>query len=180
MARADSRKANKEKAAKTQKEILAALKKSFSLDNDIVKYITKLYSPTELKKSFDAGKSATTKVVTTATQALKSDKPGTTRAKTPSEFDKMAAELKASAKTKPKIKGTTRVNKSTVVVSSKAKAKPKPNTPAKKEAKNFNVGVSKGGVSFNTAFAHFRKKGAKTFTWNGKKYTTELKKKGKK
>ena len=61
MARADSRKANKEKAAKTQKEILAALKKSFSLDNDIVKYITKLYSPTELKKSFDAGKSATTK-----------------------------------------------------------------------------------------------------------------------
>ena len=84
MARADSRKANKEKAAKTQKEILAALKKSFSLDNDIVKYITKLYSPTELKKSFDAGKSATTKVVTTAPQALKSDKPGTTRAKTPS------------------------------------------------------------------------------------------------
>ena len=45
--------------------------------------------------------------------------------------------------------------------------------PANKE-KNYNVGVSKGGVSFNTAFAHFRKKGNKTFTWNGKKYTTEL------
>lgn len=42
--------------------------------------------------------------------------------------------------------------------------------------KNYNVGVSKGGVPFNEAFAHFRKKGAKTFTWNGKKYTTELKK----
>ena len=41
--------------------------------------------------------------------------------------------------------------------------------------KNFNVGVSKGGVSFNEAFKHFRKKGAKTFTWNGKKYTTKLK-----
>lgn len=52
---------------------------------------------------------------------------------------------------------------------------------AKKEP-NFNVGVSKGGVSFNKAFAHFRKKGNKTFTWNGKKYTTELasEKKGKK
>ena len=45
-----------------------------------------------------------------------------------------------------------------------------------KGAKNYNVGVSKGGVSFNEAFAHFRKKGNKTFTWNGKKYTTELKK----
>tara|TARA_X000001382_G_scaffold16319_1_gene10301 strand:- start:390 stop:860 length:471 start_codon:yes stop_codon:yes gene_type:complete len=47
--------------------------------------------------------------------------------------------------------------------------------------KKYNVGVSKGGVPFKEAFAHFRKKGAKTFTWNGKKYTTELAKpKGKK
>lgn len=44
------------------------------------------------------------------------------------------------------------------------------------KGKKFNVGVSKGGVPFKEAFAHFRKKGAKTFTWNGKKYTTELKK----
>ena len=42
--------------------------------------------------------------------------------------------------------------------------------------KKFNVGVSKGGVSFREAFKHFRNKGDKTFTWNGKKYTTELKK----
>ena len=42
-------------------------------------------------------------------------------------------------------------------------------------AKKYNVGVSKGGVPFREAFAHFRKKGAKTFTWNGKKYTTKLK-----
>ena len=41
--------------------------------------------------------------------------------------------------------------------------------------KNFNVGVSKGGVSFNEAFRNFRKKGAKEFTWNGKRYTTEVK-----
>ena len=42
--------------------------------------------------------------------------------------------------------------------------------------KKFNVGVSQGGVSFGEAFKHFRKKGDKTFTWNGKKYTTEMKK----
>ena len=48
------------------------------------------------------------------------------------------------------------------------------------KSKNYNVGVSKGGVPFKEAFAHFRKKGSKTFTWNGKKYTTELAKKGKK
>ena len=51
--------------------------------------------------------------------------------------------------------------------------KAKPNT---RKEKNYNVGVSKGGVSFKEAFRHFRNKGAKTFTWNGKKYTTELKK----
>lgn len=52
-----------------------------------------------------------------------------------------------------------------------AKKKAQPN-----KEKNYNVGVSKGGVSFREAFRHFRNKGAKTFTWNGKKYTTELKK----
>ena len=47
----------------------------------------------------------------------------------------------------------------------------KPTTTAKKK---YNVGVSKGGVPFKEAFRHKRNKGAKTFTWNGKKYTTEL------
>jgi cobalamin biosynthesis Mg chelatase CobN len=47
-------------------------------------------------------------------------------------------------------------------------------TPKSTE-KNYNVGVSKGGVSFNQAFRHFRNSGAKEFTWNGKKYTTKLK-----
>ena len=51
---------------------------------------------------------------------------------------------------------------------------------AKKKDKNYNVGVSKGGVSFNEAFRHFRNKGAKTFTWNNKKYTTKLKEEKKK
>ena len=47
----------------------------------------------------------------------------------------------------------------------------KPTTAAKKK---YNVGVSKGGVPFKESFRHHRNKGAKTFTWNGKKYTTEL------
>jgi len=42
------------------------------------------------------------------------------------------------------------------------------------KAKKFNVGVSKGGVPFKEAFGHYRDKGQKQFTWNGKKYTTEL------
>jgi len=41
-------------------------------------------------------------------------------------------------------------------------------------AKSYNLGVSKGGVSFKEAFKHFRSKGQSTFTWNGKKYTTEV------
>ena len=45
----------------------------------------------------------------------------------------------------------------------------------KSSGKNFNVGVSKGGVSFGEAFKHFRNKGAKEFTWNGQKYTTKMK-----
>lgn len=45
-----------------------------------------------------------------------------------------------------------------------------------KKGKRYDVGVSKGGVPFKEAFAYYRKKGQKTFTWNGKKYTTEVKK----
>jgi len=59
----------------------------------------------------------------------------------------------------------------------KEKAAKRSAARSESRAKNFNVGVSKGGVSFKEAFRHFRNKGAKTFTWNGKKYTTELAKK---
>lgn len=102
------------------------------------------------KKPIDKGKSiATGTVLTVATLPLTMKKDKSVKAEnTPTKKDSGA---------KPK------------------KAVPKANTPKAKETKNFNVGVSKGGVSFNTAFAHFRKKGAKTFTWNGKKYTTKLK-----
>tara|TARA_R110002020_G_scaffold172072_4_gene362260 strand:- start:832 stop:1266 length:435 start_codon:yes stop_codon:yes gene_type:complete len=46
---------------------------------------------------------------------------------------------------------------------------------SKSDGKKYNVGKSKGGVSFGEAFKHFRKKGVKAFTWNGKRYTTEVK-----
>jgi hypothetical protein len=83
------------------------------------------------------------------------------------EFQLLSAELKASVAKKPVKKPNAKVE------SSSKEYRPSKAT----KAKNFNLGVSKGGVSFKEAFAHFRKKGAKTFTWNGKKYTTELKKK---
>ena len=44
------------------------------------------------------------------------------------------------------------------------------------KAKKYNVGVSKGGVSFKEAFNYYKGQGNKTFTWNGKKYTTDVKK----
>ena len=46
---------------------------------------------------------------------------------------------------------------------------------SKSGGKNYNVGVSKGGVSFGEAFRHFKNKGVKEFTWNGKRYTTKTK-----
>ena len=49
-----------------------------------------------------------------------------------------------------------------------------PNEKNKKAPKKYNVGVSKGGVPFKEAFKYNRGEGKKTFTWNGKKYTTEL------
>jgi hypothetical protein len=49
-----------------------------------------------------------------------------------------------------------------------------PNEKNKKADKKYNVGVSKGGVPFKEAFKYNRGEGKKTFTWNGKKYTTDL------
>lgn len=97
-----------------------------------------------------------------------------------------AASLATMIPKKDTGKATAKPNKGTPIQedlgSGRRNAKPKKETTAPKKETNFNVGVSRGGVSFNKAFAHFRKKGNKTFTWNGKKYTTELasEKKGKK
>ena len=74
----------------------------------------------------------------------------------------------------PRLYATPKSNRK-LVRDEKAAKRSAPKSESK--TKNFNVGVSKGGVSFKEAFRHFRNKGAKTFTWNGKKYTTELAKK---
>jgi len=55
------------------------------------------------------------------------------------------------------------------------RASPGSNIKKRADTKNYNVGKSKGGVTFGEAFRHFKKKGAKQFTWNGKRYTTETK-----
>ena len=90
------------------------------------------------------------------------------------------AQAKQAKKLKDDIRDAgTKRNIQEVISLSEKKAQTKKDAP--KGDKKFNVGVSKGGVPFKEAFAHFRKKGAKTFMWNGKKYTTELaKSKGKK
>lgn len=80
----------------------------------------------------------------------------------------------AAAAAKRKI---TQAEAKTKPVTKKPAAKTSTTTTAPKKpatGKNYNVGVSKGGVSFGEAFKHFRKTGAKTFTWNGKKYTTDV------
>lgn len=45
----------------------------------------------------------------------------------------------------------------------------------KAKAKTNTKPAASGKVSFGTAFANARKAGMKTFTWNGKKYTTQTK-----
>lgn len=65
-------------------------------------------------------------------------------------------------------------NKAPQFDSAKGGGKTIPKGGVKKD-KNYNVGVSKGGVSFGEAFRHFRNSGAKEFTWNGKKYHTKTK-----
>jgi hypothetical protein len=115
--------------------------------------------------------------------------------KTPAEaglFDASPRSAKARAKAKETSKKTTVSDKQKASSQVRKIATNRQNTVRNGERdmlkgenlrkdKNYNVGVSKGGVPFKEAFAHFRKKGAKTFTWNGEKYTTELKKpKGKK
>lgn len=110
-------------------------------------------------------------------------------------FNKGDADPKGLFKPKPKTKAPSKANSMAAAAKTKRditskitaaekkqskdprgnQVKATPGAAKKKEtAKNYNVGVSKGGVSFGEAFKHFRKKGAKTFTWNGKKYTTDV------
>ena len=95
----------------------------------------------------------------------------------------VAATKPASKASAPKPKapaGKTPASKTPVTKTPAPKAKTTKSTPAPTGDKKYNVGVSKGGVPFKEAFRFHRNKalkgGPKTFTWNGKQYTTELKK----
>ena len=66
-------------------------------------------------------------------------------------------------------------SKSTTKSSGKTSTAKAGSNISKSDGKKYNVGVSKGGVSFGEAFKHFRNKGVKEFTWNGKRYTTKTK-----
>jgi hypothetical protein len=85
-------------------------------------------------------------------------------------------EMAAAAKTKRDFtaKITAAEKKPSKTPSTKSRNKDGLGTKAKSAAKKYNVGVSKGGVSFGKAFDYYRGLGNKTFTWNGKKYTTEV------
>lgn len=96
------------------------------------------------------------------------------KAKTKSNVDAMAAAAKTKRDTTAKI---TAAEKKQSKDPRGNQVKATPGTAKKKEAaKKYNVGVSKGGVSFKEAFKYYRGQGNKTFTWNGKKYTTDVKK----
>lgn len=137
----------------------------------IQRAIGRFISGINTKADYTSGKS---------TYAKENTKAQSNRAK--SAGGRSAAQSKAAQveRDQRKLAAKSKVAGGKSVLSRKpAEAKAKAAAIAKK-AKNYNMGVSKGGVPFKEAFAHFRKKGAKTFTWNGKKYTTELAKKGKK
>ena len=91
---------------------------------------------------------------------------------------KTEADLKRMSKSELK-----RASTSKMKTSSKPSGKSPSKTPtaqagsniSKSDGKKYNVGVSKGGVSFGEAFRHFKNKGVKEFTWNGKRYNTKTK-----
>jgi len=66
-------------------------------------------------------------------------------------------------------------SKSTTKSSGKTSTAKAGSNISKSDGKKYNVGVSKGGVSFGEAFRHFKNKGVKEVTWNGKRYTTKTK-----
>jgi len=80
--------------------------------------------------------------------------------------------IQTKAKTKTTAKFGAPAGKPEPTKTSTAKAGSNIKTDA---GKNYNVGVSKGGVSFGEAFKHFKNKGVKEFNWNGKRYNTKTK-----
>ena len=103
------------------------------------------------------------------------------------ERKKREAELKKKGSTSADRKGSN-AYKPRTTTKPKSTAKPTGSTAGsdrqlikKAEARKktgdekYRHGKSAGGVSFGEAFKYWKGKGNKTFTWNGKKYTTETK-----
>ena len=82
--------------------------------------------------------------------------------------EKVAAKQRAEAAKQRAMDATAAKRKITQADTTKPK-----NAALKKPAANTKPAAS-GKVSFGTAFSNARKAGMKTFTWNGKKYTTEV------
>lgn len=82
-----------------------------------------------------------------------------------------AAEKAAEARLKAARRSPNTAEKSSPSTPDKVDT-PKVDTPAKAETPK--VGTSSGKQTFSQAFAAARKDGTKTFTWNGKPYTTEM------
>lgn len=128
----------------------------------------------------DKKKSADKKVVTgKGVIGFKNNrKVNQTMSKVRKATGKTEADLKRMSKSELK-----RASTSKMKTSSKPSGKSPSKTPtaqagsniSKSDGKKYNVGVSKGGVSFGEAFRHFKNKGVKEFTWNGKRYNTKTK-----
>ena len=143
-------------ARKKQKEKLAKQKAEASEFTD---YMSRSNSPlVKLAKERLDGRAGAK--VTKGRLNLLTPKAAKADTKTTKQVDTKAAQAK---------------RKASDAMSSKKKTPSAPTSRSKAPAKKYNVGVSKGGVSFKEAFKHFRK-GQSTFTWNGTKYTTELEK----
>jgi len=112
-----------------------------------------------------------------AANKARTEKRKAAAAKRKEKMEKITAD---SAKRKEKAKTTFPLVGPTKQQTKPTKPKPtKPKTTgvggnlaSQKDVRPFNVGVSKGGVPFKEAFKHFKNKGQKEFTWNGKKYST--------
>ena len=144
-------------ARKKQKEKLAKRKAEASEFTD---YMSRSNSPlVKLAKERLDGRAGAK--VTKGRLNLLTPKAAKADTKTTKQVDTKAAQAK---------------RKASDAMSSKKKTPSAPTSRPKAPTKNFNVGVSKGGVTFKEAFKHFRKKGQSTFTWNGTKYTTNLEK----
>lgn len=116
-------------------------------------------SPEGTKRNSRGGKSSSTAATATSNSSNSSNSgPKAPAAKSPT------APQVATNKNPPTQKAMDRPP-------SKSNSNPPKPTP---RPSKYTRGESKGGVSFNKAFAQARKSGKSVFTWNGKKYNTKL------